>query len=64
MAKTEDFTGVFYQVKRMLPGAIASLLTQPLDVIKTNMINSPTLYFRELHGKIIHKGYHQYMRGT
>ena len=64
MAKTEDFKGAFYQFKRMLPGAIASLLTQPLDVIKTNMINSPTLYFRELHGKIIDKGYRQYMRGT
>lgn len=44
-------------------GSIASLLTQPFEVLKTNMINSPSLYARELHAKIISRGWKQYMRG-
>lgn len=31
--------------------------------MKTNMIDSPTLYFKDLHGKIIKNGWTQYMRG-
>jgi len=27
-------------------GALASLLTQPFEVLKTNMIDSPSLYMR------------------
>jgi hypothetical protein len=38
-------------------GALASLLTQPLEVLKTNMINSPSLYFKDLHQSIIKKGW-------
>jgi hypothetical protein len=44
-------------------GAIASFLTQPLEVIKTNRINSPALVYYELHKKIIQNGWKQYMRG-
>lgn len=44
-------------------GAAASLLTQPLEVFKTNRINSPALIYRDLHKKIIEKGWSQYMRG-
>ena len=44
-------------------GAVASFLTQPLEVIKTNRINSPSLFYLELHKKIIQKGWTQYMRG-
>lgn len=44
-------------------GAIASLITQPFQVLKTNMINSPSLYARDLHAKIIASGWKQYMRG-
>ena len=61
MERKED---LLHNFKKLLPGAIASLVTQPLEVIKTNMINSPTLYFRELHEKIVNNGYKQYMRGT
>lgn len=50
-------------VKSISAGAIASFLTQPFEVIKTNMIASPTLYFSELHAKIIKNGWSQYMRG-
>lgn len=32
-------------LKSISAGAIASFLTQPFEVIKTNMIVSPTLYF-------------------
>lgn len=44
-------------------GAIASFLTQPLEVIKTNRINSPALLYADLHKKIIQNGWKQYMRG-
>ena len=44
-------------------GAVASFLTQPLEVIKTNRINSPSLFYTEIHKKIIQKGWTQYMRG-
>jgi len=44
-------------------GAIASFLTQPLEVIKTNRINSPALVYSDLHKKIIQNGWKQYMRG-
>jgi hypothetical protein len=30
-------------------GGIASLVTQPFEVLKTNMINRPSIYFRDLH---------------
>lgn len=61
MSSKEDFSHNF---KKLLPGAIASLITQPLEVIKTNMINSPTQKFAQLHGEIVGNGYRQYMRGT
>jgi hypothetical protein len=44
-------------------GALASLLTQPLEVIKTNRINSPSLVYLDIHRKIVEKGWNQYMRG-
>lgn len=44
-------------------GAIASLVTQPFEVMKTNMIASSSNYFREIHRSIISKGWSQYMRG-
>jgi len=44
-------------------GAVASFLTQPLEVIKTNRINSPALVYSDLHKKIIQNGWKQYMRG-
>jgi len=46
-----------------LAGAIASFLTQPLEVIKTNRINSPALLYLDLHKKIVTNGWQQYMRG-
>lgn len=49
--------------KTVCAGAIASFLTQPFEVLKTNMINSPSLYIKDLHAKIISNGYMQYMRG-
>lgn len=49
--------------KTIFAGATASLLTQPFEVLKTNMINSPSLYFKDLHSKIIKGGWGQYMRG-
>lgn len=60
--RTEN--SVFSKATRSVcAGAIASFLTQPFEVLKTNMIDSPTLYFRDLHAKIIRKGWKQYMRG-
>ena len=44
-------------------GAIASLITQPLEVIKTNRINSPALVYHDLHRKIVAGGWKQYMKG-
>ena len=44
-------------------GAVASFLTQPLEVIKTNKINTPTLVYLDLHKKIVENGWKQYMRG-
>ncbi len=44
-------------------GAIASFITQPLEVIKTNRINSPALLYLDIHKKIIQNGWKQYMRG-
>ena len=49
--------------KTVYAGALASFLTQPFEVLKTNMINSPSLYFRDLHSQIISNGWAQYMRG-
>lgn len=49
--------------KSVYAGAIASLLTQPFEVLKTNMINSPSMYLSDLHSKIIKNGWMQYMRG-
>lgn len=46
-----------------IAGAIASLLTQPLEVIKTNRINSPALLYGDIHKKIVKDGWTQYMRG-
>jgi hypothetical protein len=60
--RTEN--SIFSQTQRSIcAGALASLLTQPFEVLKTNMIDSPSLYVRELHAKIIQKGWKQYMRG-
>lgn len=47
-----------------LAGAIASFLTQPLEVIKTNRINTPAMVYYELHKKIVSKGWKTYMRGS
>jgi len=46
-----------------LAGAVASFVTQPLEVIKTNRIDCPSLFYHDLHQKIISKGWIQYMRG-
>lgn len=51
-------------IKSVYAGAIASFLTQPFQVLKTNMINSPSLYVRDLHNVIITRGWRQYMRGA
>lgn len=50
-------------MRTVLAGAIASLLTQPFEVLKTNMISSPSLIMKDLHSKIISGGWAQYMRG-
>lgn len=50
-------------IRSVCAGAIASFLTQPFEVLKTNMIVSPTLYIQDLHAKIIKNGWKQYMRG-
>lgn len=44
-------------------GALASFITQPFEVIKTNRINSPTLLYNQLHQNIVSRGWKQYMRG-
>ena len=41
----------------LIAGAIASLVTQPFEVIKTNRINSPALVYFDLHNKIIQNGW-------
>lgn len=46
-----------------MAGAVASFLTQPLEVIKTNRINTPALLYYDLHKNIISKGWKAYMRG-
>jgi hypothetical protein len=46
-----------------LAGAVASFLTQPLEVIKTNRINTPAIVYYDLHKKIISQGWKAYMRG-
>lgn len=46
-----------------LAGAVASLLTQPLEVIKTNRINTPAVLYADLHKTIIRKGWRAYMQG-
>ena len=45
-------------------GGIASLVTQPFEVLKTNMINQPSIYCRDLHRLITSRGWTQYMRGA
>jgi hypothetical protein len=47
----------------VLAGAVASFLTQPLEVIKTNRINSPATFYHDLHKTIIRSGWKTYMRG-
>jgi hypothetical protein len=44
-------------------GALASFVTQPFEVLKTNMIASSSTYIREIHNSIIKNGWSQYMRG-
>lgn len=46
-----------------LAGAVASLLTQPLEVIKTNRIQTPSMLYWDLHKKIVSNGWKTYMRG-
>lgn len=50
-------------VSTLSAGAVASFVTQPFEVMKTNMINAPTLYMRDLHRFIVRNGWSQYMRG-
>ena len=45
-------------------GALASFVTQPMEVLKTNMINRPDSSMREIHQIIVKAGYDQYMRGS
>jgi hypothetical protein len=47
-----------------LAGAVASLLTQPLEVIKTNRINTPAVLYSDIHKSIISKGWRAYMNGS
>lgn len=49
--------------KSVYAGAIASFLTQPLEVLKTNLILYPSLYMKDMHHKIINSGWPNYMRG-
>lgn len=46
-----------------MAGAVASFLTQPLEVIKTNRINSPSVVYTDLHKAIMRKGWRAYMQG-
>ena len=50
--------------KSVYAGAAASFLTQPLEVLKTNLISSPSLYMRDIHRKIIMNGWKTYMKGS
>lgn len=47
----------------VLAGAVASFITQPLEVIKTNRINSPSIFYHDLHKSIVSNGWTTYMRG-
>ena len=47
-----------------LAGGIASFLTQPLEVIKTNRIHSPSVLYLDLHRRIVSGGWKMYMRGA
>lgn len=49
--------------KSVFAGALASFLTQPLEVLKTNLISSPSLYIRDIHRKIVMNGWLTYMKG-
>jgi len=60
---TQEPTFSLKIVSTCLAGAVASLITQPLEVIKTNRINSPSSLYRDIHEKIIRNGWSQYMRG-
>jgi hypothetical protein len=60
---TVEETTTIRVVSTGVAGAVASLVTQPLEVIKTNRIHSPAEVYRDLHLKIVQKGWGQYMRG-
>jgi hypothetical protein len=47
-----------------LAGSIASFLTQPLEVLKTNMIRLPSLTMKDVHLRIIVGGWGGYMKGS
>ena len=50
--------------KAAVAGAIASLFTHPLDVLKTNLITYSSLYTKDIHQKIMAKGWRNYMKGA
>jgi Mitochondrial carrier protein len=60
---TVEETTTIRLLSTCVAGAVASLVTQPLEVIKTNRIHSPAEFYRDLHKKIVQKGWGQYMRG-
>lgn len=45
-------------------GAIASFFTQPLEVLKTNLISYPSFYIKDMHQRIIINGWRTYMKGS
>ena len=46
-----------------IAGALASLLTQPFEVMKTNRINTPATVYLDLHRQIVSTGWKTYMKG-
>lgn len=49
-------------IPALISGAVAPVMTQPLEVIKTNKINSGAVY-KDVHRNIVSKGWLGYMRG-
>lgn len=49
--------------KAAAAGSIASILTHPLDVLKTNIITYSSRSVKDIHKKIIAKGWKNYMKG-
>ena len=56
---------LFHKVpKAVYAGALASFFTQPLEVLKTNLISYPSFYIKDMHQRIIINGWKTYMKGS